>query len=135
MKRVLLDSNIVLDFALSRTPFFADANRIIEQIIDNKFVAYVSASSVTDIFYVLNRNKFDAFNFLKDFLKIVDILKVDKEVIMCSLYLGWEDFEDAVQAEVALENDVDIIITRNTKDFTELKAVKVLTPSEFLVYV
>ena len=59
MKRVLLDSNIVLDFAFGRTPFFADANQIIEQIIDNKIMAYVSASSITDIFYILNKNKFE----------------------------------------------------------------------------
>jgi len=49
-----------------------------------------------------------------------------------AILLNWTDFEDAVQAQVATENEMDIIITRNTKDFQKAKKVRVLTPKEFI---
>ena len=93
---------------------------------------YISAMSATDIFYVLRRAKIDAFDYLKKLLKIVDVLEVDKNIIITALYSGWTDFEDDVQSNVAIENSMDAIITRNTKDFQQLKKMKVLTPKEFI---
>ena len=51
---------------------------------------------------------------------------------MYALHSGWADFEDAVQAQVALENNIDAVITRNTKDYSKLKEIQVLTPTELL---
>ena len=93
---------------------------------------YISAMSATNIFYVLHRAKLDAFDYLKKLLKIVDVLEVDKDIIITALYSGWNDFEDAVQSNVAIENSMDVIITRNTKDFQQIKKMKVLTPKEFI---
>ena len=49
---------------------------------------------------------------------------VDKTIIMYALYSGWTDFEDAVQAQVAIENNIDAVITRNTKDYKKLKEIQ-----------
>ena len=42
-----------------------------------------------------------------------------------------KDFEDAIQSFAAEANDLEIIITRNKKDFSNSK-LKILTPEEFL---
>ena len=130
--RVLIDTNVVLDFVLNRVPFADDAATLFQHIERQTFSAVVSASAVTDIFYLLNKEKVDAIAFLKDFLLAVDVLGVDKTIIMYALYSGWTDFEDAVQAQVAIENDIDALITRNTKDYNKLKEIQVLTPAGLL---
>jgi len=130
--KVLIDTNVILDFVLNRVPFAADATAIFQHIEQQTFSAVVSASAVTDIFYLLQKEKVDAFAFLKDFLTAVDVLGVDKSIIMYALYSGWTDFEDAVQAQVAIENNIDAVITRNTKDYRRLKEIQVLTPTGLL---
>ena len=130
--RVLIDTNVILDFVLNRVPFAGDAAMLFQHIEKQTFSAVVSASAVTDIFYLLQKEKVDAIAFLKDFLSAVDVLGVDKAIIMYALYSGWTDFEDAVQAQVAIENNIDAIITRNTKDYSKLKEVQVLTPTKLL---
>lgn len=57
--RVLLDTNIILDFFLEREPFFYDASRLFEAIADNQLEGFVTASSVTDIFYICKRQTQD----------------------------------------------------------------------------
>jgi len=130
--RVLIDTNVILDFVLNRVPFASDAATIFQHIELQTFSAVVSASAVTDIFYLLQKEKVDAIAFLKDFLSAVDVLGVDKTIIMYALYSGWTDFEDAVQAQVAIENNIDVVITRNTKDYSKLKDIQVLTPTKLL---
>jgi len=130
--RVLIDTNVILDFVLNRVPFADGAAILFQHIEQQTFSAVVSASAITDIFYLLKKEKVDAIAFLKDFLSAVDILGVDKTIIMYALYSGWSDFEDAVQAQVAIENSIDFIVTRNTKDYSKLKEIQVLTPTELL---
>ena len=134
MKKILLDTNIVLDIALQRPNFYEDAKAIFILIKQNKIIACVSATTVTDIFYILKREKLDAFKYLKELLKTVDVLNVDKNTIINALYLGWVDFEDAVQSQVAIGNNINTIVTRNTKDFQKTDNVEILTPKDFIVW-
>jgi len=130
--RVLVDTNVILDFVLNRVPFADDAAILFQYVEQQTFSAVISASAVTDIFYLLNKEKVDAIAFLKDFLSVVDVLGVDKTIIMYALYSGWTDFEDSVQAQVAIENNIDAIITRNKRDYSRLQEIQVLTPTELL---
>ena len=130
--RVLVDTNVIIDFVLNRAPFADEATILFQHIEQQTFSAVVSASAVTDIFYLLKKEKVDAIAFLKDFLSVVDVLGVDKTIIMYALHSGWTDFEDAVQAQVAIENNIDAIVTRNTKDYSQLKEIQVFTPIELL---
>jgi len=134
-KRVLLDTNIVLDIALQRPDFYEQAKDVFNSIKQNKIVAFVSATTVTDIFYVLKKEKLDAFKYLKELLKIIDVLNVDKNIILNALYSGWIDFEDAVQSQVAMENNINVIVTRNIQDFQKLENIEILTPKDFIVWV
>jgi len=132
MIKAFLDTNVVLDIALERPLFYEEASGVFLKITENEIYGYISVKSVMDIFYVLNRAKIEAFCYLKKLLEIVDVLDVDKNIIIKALHSGWTDFEDAVQAQVAIENEMDVIITRDTKDFQKAKNIKVLTPKEFI---
>lgn len=134
MKKALIDTNVIMDIACHRQPFFDDSSGIFEKIDENRLQGYLSASIITDVFYLLQKDlgQQKALDFLKDLLKIVDVLAVDKEIVFKALYSDNPDFEDAIQTEVALQNNLDLIITRNTKDYKQLKNLQVLTPHEFM---
>ena len=102
--------------------------------IEKKIIGYVSASAVTDIVYILQKEngKINTIQFLKELFEYIDILGVDKTIIINALNSNWKDFEDAVQGNVAKENSLDLIITRNTKDFVKMKGVQIVDPFNFL---
>lgn len=67
---------------------------------------------------------------MKSILKIVDLIAIDKVIILKSLESGITDFEDSIQYFSAIENEIDYIITRNKKDFKNSK-IPILTPKEY----
>ena len=67
---------------------------------------------------------------LKNFLTIVKVAAVSEKEIKNALESSWNDFEDSVQYSVALYNDMDYIITRNVKDFSDSE-IPIMTPEDF----
>ena len=55
MIHALLDTNVVLDALLDRNPWNIQANAIWQAHLDKQFVAYVTATTLTDIFYISRR--------------------------------------------------------------------------------
>ncbi|GHT49073.1 PIN domain-containing protein [Bacteroidia bacterium] len=134
MIKALIDTNVIIDIALKRQPFYQDAVNIFKKISEQKVQGYISATIVTDVFYLLRKDegKDKALAFLQELIGIVDIVGVDKNIVLNALYSGWDDFEDAVQAQSAIANDFDVIITRNTKDYQPIGKIKVCLPADFL---
>ena len=134
MLNTLIDTNVALDFILHRQPFYPTAETIIETANLKIISAYVSAASVTDVYYLARRELRDrnlALQLLKNFLKIVKVAAVSEKEIDAALNLSWRDFEDAVQYSVAKSNEMDYIITRNTEDFLGSE-ISVVTPEDFI---
>ena len=131
--KLLLDTNILLDIALKRQPFVVQAAHVLTIAQHRKFPLYMTASTITDLFYIIRKAKGKdvALAFIEDLLQYVDVAAVDKSVIMRALKLGLADFEDAVQVGAAEQAGIDIIITRNESDF-ENAAIRALNPGEFL---
>ena len=97
---VLLDTNIILDVLLKREPFLEKSSLVLlfseKKLIDG----YVTASSITDIFFLTNamyKDKQKSMELLKSLLKTVNIASVSGEEIYRAVDLDWNDFEDAVQ--------------------------------------
>jgi predicted nucleic acid-binding protein len=135
MKKVLLDTNIILDFILYRQEFYQDAEVIFELSSNQEICSFISASSITDLFYIIKKqkNKDIAKRFLIDLTSFIQIANVDHIVIENALNSDLYDFEDAVQDCVAQINQIDIIITRNIKDFKKAKT-KIMSPKDFLKF-
>ena len=135
MKKVLLDTNIILDFILYREEFYQDAEVIFELSSNQEICSFISASSITDLFYIIKKqkNKDIAKRFLIDLTSFIQIANVDHIVIENALNSDLYDFEDAVQDCVAQINQIDIIITRNIKDFKKAKT-KIMSPKDFLKF-
>lgn len=128
-----LDTNVILDFALKRQPFFEDAVKLFSLTESEGYRRLITTNTVTDIYYVVRKEKGRdiALEFIKDLLAIVTLVGIDEVVIHEALNLGWKDFEDAIQYTAVNKTQVDVIITRNKKDFKEA-AIAVQTPAEFI---
>lgn len=68
---------------------------------------------------------------LEKLLKLVKICPVDSKNLQSALTSPITDYEDAVQHECAVSENLDAIVTRNAKDYKNA-SVKVYSPSEFL---
>lgn len=133
MKRLLLDTNIILDIALKREPHFNHSSKIFELIDEKKIVGYITASTVTDIYYISRKQKGKeiAIEFISNLIEIVEVLGVDKNIIVKAIKSNLNDFEDAVQVSAAEYNRIEIIVTRNALDF-ENSNLEILTPKKFI---
>ena len=135
--RILLDTNVVLDVLLKREPFYAMGKELLHLARYVEIEEYVSASAVTDIYYVAQRTTKEAevaANLLRQlFFFFVGIVKVSDVVIKNALTLAWDDFEDAVQYSAALSANVDAIITRDQSGYSRAQ-IPVYTPNAFLMH-
>ena len=133
MKKVLLDINVVLDVLADREPFAADAQAVLGRIEAGAISGLVAAHTVTTLHFLLSKHlgKAKARKILTDLLQILQVVPVDEDRLRHALGLGWNDFEDAVQAACAEKAGVDALVTRNEADF-EGAVVPVLSPVALL---
>jgi predicted nucleic acid-binding protein len=131
--KVLLDTNIILDFALERHPWFADSEQIIYFAEQKQIIGYVSASTISDLYYIIRKSKSKelALEFLLNLSIFCQIAAVDSSVISMALNTNFKDFEDAIQYSTAMMNSLDLIVTRNPQDFP-VAIPKILTPSQLI---
>jgi len=133
MLRILIDSNILLDVMTARQPFFETSTKVFEILKTQNVIGFVSASSITDIYYIARRELKDkqvVLQLIKNILKCVKIVPVSENEINQALELEWSDFEDAVQYSTAMLNQMDYIVTRNVKDFKS-GITPAITPEDF----
>jgi len=131
--KVLLDTNVVLDVLLERQPYYSASSRIFTLSSKRDIQLFITSTIVTDLYYIVSRilSKKKAKDFLVSLLNIVDICGVEKRIILDAMDSDFKDLEDAVQYFAAMVKNIDIILTRNKKDFKPSKII-VLTPAEFL---
>ena len=130
--KLLIDTNVILDVLLRREPFFRAAAAVLDLSQRTDVQEYVSASAITDIYYIANRQLKDrtsAQDLLKPLLMVVSVAAVSEQEIRSALDLSWADFEDCVQYSVALLNEMDGIVTRNPRDY-EQAALQVWLPEQ-----
>lgn len=131
---VLIDTNVVLDAMLSRSPFAEAAQKLFIMAAEEKINAYVTASSITDIYYLLHRHLRDNKRCRQEIFKIIKIfgiLDVTGSDCEKALELPMPDYEDALLAACAKRGKMECIVTRNVKDF-EGSPVKAVLPDDFL---
>jgi len=131
--RVLLDTNVVLDFILKRPPFDREAKEIFVRAAQRQIEIFVSPITPINAFYTTKKEKGKdiAFQSIEKLLKIVRLTKSDIHIFQSALSLNFSDYEDAVQCACALAENLDAIVTRNTKDYKNA-VINIYSPTEFL---
>ena len=137
MKKVFLDTNILIDLLADRQPFSKFAIEIFDLAEKKKIKLYTSSHSLATTHYLLKKymGEKDLRTLLYSLLDYLDIISIDLTIIKKSLLSRHKDFEDAIQIFAANSIDnLDFIVTRNVKDFKEAGIV-VLPPDELLLYI
>ncbi|MCK4345669.1 MAG: PIN domain-containing protein [Bacteroidales bacterium] len=134
MKRVLIDTDVILDFFLDRQPFSENASKIFA-LCENRIISgYITPVILSNVYYILRQiarhNR--VIEKLNQLLSIADVLTMDKNVVINALNSSFKDFEDALQYFAAVnKGNIDAIITRNVKDF-KTSEIGVLTPESYV---
>ena len=134
--RILIDTNVILDVMMRRSGY-QSSRQMLEMSGKKKIRGFISASAVTDIYYILNRQIKDrdkTIDSIKTILNLIEVANVTAADIKAALDSGWNDFEDCVQFQVAGSNHLDYIVTRNIKDY-EGETPKPVTPEDFLIII
>ena len=130
----MCDTNIILDVLLEREPFTEDSYRVLSLCEEHKIEGYVSASSVTDIYYLVKKYTHStelAYHAVGKLLEIVKVCDVTNQDVLAALQKKARDFEDCLVAACAQSIHCNYIVTRNKKDFEEF-GLPALPPDEFL---
>lgn len=133
MKKVFLDTNILLDAIQKRTNF-QNAETIILLGKKHKLELCVSVISYPTIAYVMRKeSKEIIYQILNSFSESMTVLPTDSAIFKKALKAEADDFEDMLQYQTAIAYNCDTLITNNIKDFPLSSAIKVQTAKEFLV--
>jgi predicted nucleic acid-binding protein len=134
MKKLFVDTNIVIDLLSRREPFFEEAATLFSLADKKQVELAVSSLTIANIGYTLLRqmdsNKAKAI--LRKLRLIVKILPLDDKIIGLALNdESFLDFEDGLQYFTAIEYGQELIITRNLRDFKNSK-LPIMTAKQFI---
>ena len=118
--RMMIDTNVILDVLLQREPFYTGSKKVLRLCEQKKILGFVSASTITDIFYITRKatgSVDETYRVISSILKFVNVLSVSNDDVNRALQIKASDFEDCLLAVCAKSNKCDAIVTRNAKDF------------------
>jgi predicted nucleic acid-binding protein len=134
MKRVLIDTDVILDFFFNRKPFSEDAAKLLSLCESREIQGFVTSVIISNVYFLLRQCSTHEYVIEKlvQLTTILEVLVTDKNAVLKALNSNFKDFEDALQNYSAeLNGQIDIIVTRNIKDFKN-SALGVMTPGNYL---
>ena len=132
MKKIFLDTNIIVDLIADRKPFSKYSIEIFKKAEEKKIKLFTSSHSIATTHYLLKKYLEEKIlrDVLYNLLDYVTVIAVDTDVLKKGLRSKHRDFEDSIQILCASTIEkIDCIVTRNTKDFRDSE-ILVLTPDE-----
>jgi len=132
--KILIDTNVLLDYLLEREPFFEVAKGVILSCVEGNVKGCIAAHSIPNMFFIL-RKDYDANErreILSNLCEIFDVEGIDKAKLLSGLANeDFTDFEDCLQMECAKAYGADYIVTRNVADYS-VSEVKAIEPKDYL---
>ncbi len=132
--KALIDTNVIIDALTSREPWKESAEKIFLMTANQVMDAYITASSATDIYYLVKKylhSTEQAKQVMGKLYSLMGILAVTGDECLDALASAISDYEDAVIERSAVKAKMDCIITRNVKDYQN-GMVKAMLPDDFI---
>lgn len=132
--KALIDTCIVIDVLQNREPFCEAGQKIFYICARNQAECYLTAKSVTDIYYLTHKQTHSEQQTREILLKLLSLFSVLDTAgtdVQEGLLSQMIDYEDAVIAAAAKRNGIDGIVTRNQKDYVH-STVTVYSPEDFV---
>lgn len=131
--KLLLDTNVLVDFYAQRDPFSADANKIAVAGMFGDAELWACPHSFPDILFILRRAVPAARlqEAMRASMEFINVCTVNQEDVAAALELGWADGEDALVNRCAERVKADYLVTRDAAGFRGAR-VSVVSPSQWL---
>ncbi len=132
MKKIFIDTNIIIDLIADRKPFSKYAIALFKRAEEKKVQLFSSSHSIATTHYLLKKyiDEKALREVLYNLLDFLTVIAVDVAVLKKGLRSRHKDFEDAIQIICASsEDNIEMIVTRNTKDY-KYSEIPVLSPEE-----
>lgn len=134
MKKILIDTDVLLDFLFDRKPFSDNASQLLSKCETGELKGYVTAIMLSNVYYLLRKTASHqkVIDSLKMLMNFLEVSKINKNIVLEALNSDFKDFEDALQNYSAQqEKGLNLIITRNIKDYKNSR-LAVMTPEDYL---
>ena len=132
--KILIDTNIILDLIQSREPFTKNASKIINSCVKKENEGYISAHSLSDIFFILRKDKTveERKALILNLCSFFTVIPEDKNfyTAVCQNN-NWNDLEDGLQMKCADFEKLDYIVTRDAGKGFNNSPVKVISAEDF----
>ncbi len=132
--KIMVDTDIIIDVLLEREQFVEDSCRLLSLCEEHRIDGFISASSVTDIYYLVRKYTHStelAYKAIGKVLEIVKVCSVTNNEVILAFQKKAKDFEDCLVAVCAASINCDYIVTRNIRDFEGFN-VSAISPSDLL---
>ena len=131
--KILIDTNIIIDNALEREPFWNASEQVLSLIEKDTIAGYISASTFSDLSYIIRkaRGRDWTLTYLKQLITFCQIATVNQAAIIMAFTTNFQDFEDSIQYSTSVVNKLDAIITRNPQDFP-IVTPRIITPEQLI---
>lgn len=130
---ILIDTNVIIDFLLTREPFYKAASEIIKKCADGEMTGYIAFHSIPNLWYILRKIPEDKRReWMADICSFLQVAGASHEEVLRAIRMKeFRDFEDCLQDKCAKNVSAKYIITRNVKDFNNSDVLAVC-PEDFL---
>lgn len=129
---VLIDTNVMVDIALKRAPFFQDSALALAKA-RAAGQTQLCATTITTLHYFLHKKlgEAGARSFIAHCLQSMTLAPVQASTLQRALASPMQDFEDSVLAHSGADNGALTILTRNTTDFAH-SPIPAISPTQYL---
>ena len=131
--KVFIDGDVILDLLLKRNHFYKAAVKLFTLIEEAKVIGYTSPLIIADIYYIVTKleNKKSAFEKIRLLRNLLGILELNDKIIDMAIARPYNDFEDSIEYHCAVEHGINILITRNIKDYPK-GDIDILEPVDYI---
>ena len=132
-RRLLIDTNILLDAAMGERPGWTAATLLVDELVYEDVIGYVSALSLKDVYYVLSKyaDERAARSFVLATMDLLTVADVDGALCRLAALSDEPDFEDGIIRACAEDLSVDFIISRDEKAFAR-SPIRRLSAQEYI---
>lgn len=130
---VLVDTNVIIDFLITREPFYQAASEVISRCANRELTGYIAFHSIPNLWYILRKIPEDKRRaWLLDICHFLQVTGTSHEEVIRAIKMReFHDFEDCLQDRCAKNIDAQYIITRNVDDYINSEIPAIL-PEDFL---
>lgn len=134
MNKVFVEADVILDLLAEQIPHFHCSALLFTFAELKKLELYTSPLIFANTFSILRKQlgKESAKRVLRKLRILLHIIDSSEAVLDKALNSDFLDFEAAVQYYTALEQGINVILTRNLRDYKNASVI-VQTPETYLV--